>query len=379
MPDSYSVTAYGRMMSDRTRMEGYARALEATVRPGCTVLDIGTGTGILALLACRFGAGRVYAVDPADAIATAREVARANGMAGRIEFIQDLTTRISLPRPADVIVFDVRGLLPPFQECVATVRDARERLLAPGGALVPRADTLLAAPLEAEQAWDDAAGPAAPFGFDLSAARRAAVNEWTRGQVAPEQLLAEPRAWAVLDYRTVTDPDLRGAAEWTAAREGTAHGLAMWFEADLAEGIGFSSGPGTDTIYHTAFFPWPEPVELAAGDRVRVEIEARLVAGEYLWRWDSAVERPGRPALAFRQSTFLANPPAPGRLRKRADAFAPVLDEEGEVDAYLLSRMDGRATLGELARGLRERFPGRFATWEAALSRAGRLSEQYAR
>jgi len=379
MPDSYSVVGYGRMMADRARTEAYARALEATVRPGCTVLDIGTGTGILALLACRFGAGRVYAVDPADAIATAREVARANGVADRIEFIQDVTTRISLPHPADVVVFDLRGVMPLFQECVATVRDARERLLATGGVMVPRADTLLAAPLEAPEAWKDVAGPADLLGFDLSAARRAAVNEWTRGRISPEQLLAEPRAWGVLDYRTATDPDLRGAAEWTAARAGTAHGLAVWFEADLGEGIGFGSGPGTATVYQTAFFPWPEPVEMAAGDRVRVEIEARLVAGEYLWRWDSTVDRVGCPLLSFRQSTFLANPPAPGRLRKRADAFVPGLDEEGEVDAYLLARMDGRTPLGTLARELRERFPGRFDTWEAALSRAGRLSEQYAR
>lgn len=379
MPETYSVVGYGRMMGDAARMDAYARALQATVRPGSVVLDIGTGTGILALLACRFGAGRVYAVEPADAIRTAAGMARANGMADRIEFIQGLTADVELPRPADVIVYDLRGVLPLFQGVVATVRDARERLLAPGGVMLPRADTLMAAPLEAPNAWNDVAGPGALLGLDLSVARRAAVNEWSRGDVKPAQLLGEPRAWAVLDYRTVTDPDVRGAVEWTVSRAGTAHGLAVWFEADLAEGIGYSSGPGTSTVYKTAFFPWLEPVELRPGDRVRVEIEARLVANDYLWRWDSEVERDGATVASFRQSTFHANPPAPARLRKRADSFTPALSAAGEMDAWVLGRMDGRVPLGKIARELRERFPGRFATWEAALTHVGQLSEQYSR
>ena len=378
MADTYGLLAYGRMTADAARTGAYARALEAVVRPGAVVLDIGTGTGILALLACRFGAERVYAVDPADGIRVAAEVARANGVADRIEFIQDLSTRITLPRPADVAVFDLRGVLPSFQRVVESVRDARARLLAPGAVLVPRADTLFAAPLESPAAWEDAAGPGQLLGFDLSAAQRAAVNEWTRGRVEPHELLAEPRAWAVLDYRTVTDPDVRGTAEWSVARTGTAHGLAVWFEADLADGIGFGSGPGTATVYQTAFFPWPEPVALEPGDRVHAEIEARLVAGEYLWRWHSTVERPGRRPFSFRQSTFLGRLPTPARLRKRANTFVPTLGADGEVDAFALARMDGATPVGDIARAVMERFPGRFATWEDAVSRVGRLSEQYA-
>ena len=380
MAETYSVAQYGRMIADRTRMEAYARALEAVVRPGSVVLDIGTGTGIFALLACRLGARRVYAVDPADAVAVAREAARANGFADRIEVIQDLSTRISLPEPADVVVSDVRGVLPTFQSIVATLADARARLMAPGGQLIPRADTLWAAPLGAPQAWGDLVFPwdEGAFGLDLSAARRAALNQWTRGRFSPDQLLAAPAAWATIDYRTAAAPDVRGSAAWTAYRGGTAHGFAVWFEAELAEGVAFHTGPGTDTIYQTAFFPWPEAVEVAAGDRIEADFQARLVGDEYVWIWESRVERRDRPSIDFRQSTFLANPPSPSRLRRRAHDFRPVLGEEGRIDAMILARMDGGATLGEIAREVRAAFPARFPTWEEALTRVGRLSEGYA-
>jgi len=377
MADDFSLAGYGLMLADTQRREAYCRALEASVHPGSVVLDLGTGTGFFALLAARLGARRVYGIDPSDTIMVAREAARDNGVDDRVEFIQEHSTRVTLPERADVIVFDLRGALPMFRDGVAAIADARQRMLAPGGVLIPRADTLLAAPIEAPATWEGAAGPVEMRGVTLAAARRAAFGRWTRDRFDPGQLLAEPREWGVLDYATITRSDVAGAPEWTVAREGTAHGLAVWFRADLGFGAGFDTGPGTGTIYQTAFWPWPRPVQLAPGDRVRARLQARRMGEDHLWSWDSEVLREGQPPLAFRQSTFPASLPSPARLRKRHDGFRAALGEDGRVDAYVLSRMDGSATLGEIARELQARFPGRFATWEAALAHAGRLSEQY--
>ena len=88
----YSIADYGAMISDKVRMGAFVRALREAVKPGAVVIDIGTGTGIFALLACRFGARRVYAIEPDDAIQVAREIAVANGCADRIEFIQAMST-----------------------------------------------------------------------------------------------------------------------------------------------------------------------------------------------------------------------------------------------------------------------------------------------
>src|SRR5687768_1340883 len=98
----YSLGGYGAMLLDQERMAAYREALRKAIRPGAVVLDIGTGPGIFALLACRSGARRVFAVEPSPVIQVAREIAAANGCAGRIEFFQDLSTRVELPEPADV-------------------------------------------------------------------------------------------------------------------------------------------------------------------------------------------------------------------------------------------------------------------------------------
>src|SRR5688572_5881715 len=112
MAETYNLRGHAAMIADSVRMDAYAAALERAVRPGCVVLDIGTGAGMMALIACRLGARKVYAVDPGTSIHLARAAARDSGLADRIEFIQDLSTRVELPERADVIVCDLRGVLP---------------------------------------------------------------------------------------------------------------------------------------------------------------------------------------------------------------------------------------------------------------------------
>ena len=102
------------MIADHLRMAAYADALRRSVTPESMVIDIGTGTGVMAILACQLGARRVCAIEPDDVIQLARKVAADNGFADRIEFIQALSTDVKLPELADVIVSDVRGVLPFF-------------------------------------------------------------------------------------------------------------------------------------------------------------------------------------------------------------------------------------------------------------------------
>ncbi len=381
----YSIADYGGMIADRVRMDAYVQALRRVTKPDSVVLDIGTGTGIFALLACQFGARRVYALEPNDAIQLAREMAAANGYADRITFIQMLSTQVTLPEPADVIVSDIRSLLPFFQHHLPSIVDARKRFLAPGGILIPQRDTVWAAVAEAAESyarrvavWDDH-----HYGLEMSAARRCTTNALYKVRVAPEQLLVEPKCWATLDYATVEGPNACAELSWSASRAGTAHGLSMWFDTTLCEGVQFSNAPGAPAaIYANTFFPWPSPVSLAPGDAISLTLRADLIGEDYLWRWDTRILRQGQPneVLAdFTQSTFFASPLSPERLAKLADSHVPTRNEDAEIDHFILAQMDGRTPLGEIARRLTDQFPSCFARWQDALTRVGKLSQTYSR
>jgi len=379
----YSLAGYGDMISGRPRMEPYVQALRQAIRPGCVVLDIGAGTGIFSLLACQLGAGHVHAVEPDNAIQVARDMAAANGYAERITFHQALSTAVTLPAPADVIISDLRGVLPLLQGHIPAIADARHRLLAPGGVLIPRRDTLWAALVEGAELYRRYAEPwlANDYGLDLSAGQPLVVNSWRKVNAKPEQLLVPPRCWAALDYGAIEEPDVSGELGWTAERAGTAHGLLVWFDAELADGIGFSNAPGQpELIYGQAFFPLQKPIELASGVRVVVRLAADLTGDDYIWRWATAVFSsvdPLQPRLRFEQSTFFGTPLALARLRRHAAGYVPRLEDGAEIDRFILAQIDGQTALGAIANRVLAHFPAQFPRWENALTRAGELAERY--
>lgn len=379
----YSVSAYSRMIADEARVKAYAEAMRQAITPESVVLEIGAGTGFFSMLACQFGARKVYAIEPDGSIQLAREIAAANGYANRIEFIQDLSTRVTLPELADVIVSDLRGTLPLFQHHIHSIADARRRLLAPEGILIPRADQLWVAVVEAPELFQRQVGlpEVVPFGIDMRAARRMAVNSWRGGRVKPEQFLGEPQVWGRLDYSTIEEPDVKGQISWRVQRPATAHGLSVWFEADLAEGVRFSTGPETpEMIYGTAFFPFQEPVEIAAGDSISVTLQADLVVDDYLWRWATCVTGTGSTEMIkadFKQSTFFGAPLSLQQLRKKADSYVPRLNEDGLLAQQVLGLMNDGLTQSEMAEQLAAQYSRRFKNRQEALSYIASLSEKY--
>src|SRR4030081_3870688 len=94
MDDAYALRDYADMIADRERFGAYSEVIAQTVRPGHAVLEIGCGPGVFALLAGRAGARRVYAIESEDVVHFARQLAAANGLADRIEFIQGDSRRV---------------------------------------------------------------------------------------------------------------------------------------------------------------------------------------------------------------------------------------------------------------------------------------------
>jgi PRMT5 arginine-N-methyltransferase/ribosomal protein L11 methyltransferase PrmA len=346
------------------------------------VMDIGTGPGIWAVLACELGARRVFAVEPDGIIQVARETAVTNHCSDKIEFIEKISTRVELPIQADVIISDLRGVLPQAPSNIPSVVDARRRFLAPGGALIPRRDTVWAAVVEAArsygevvEAWEQNA-----LKQDLSPARRRAVNTLQNARAKPDQLLTKPKLWATVDYTTIEDPDVKGGLEWTVERAGTGHGILVWFDTDLTDDVSFSNAPGApETIYGSVLFPWQNAVSLAVGQKLSLNLEAKLVGDDYVWRWTTDVEPSNgtaNPRIHFDQSSLQGAVISLRALQKQASNHVPHLSEEGLIHRRILQMMDGRTSLGDIAQRLAAEFPTRFTRWQGAISYVAAVSQK---
>jgi protein arginine N-methyltransferase 1 len=299
----YSLEGYGRMVGDRIRMNLYLEAMRRAIHPESVVVDIGCGPGAMTLYACFLGARRVYGIDPGHSISLARELARANGFQDRVEFIQNLSTNVTLPVPADVIVADLRGTLPLFGRSIVSLNDARQRMLAPGGLMIPLRDSVMGAIVECPRLYREKICVWGRWGsaLNMDAARRMSVNNGYRAYLPASSLLAEPRILKSLDYRVVNDIGLDAEPVWSVSRNGVIHGLCLWFDSELTPGFFLRNAPGQPkTIYGRLFLPLEEPIAVEAGCEIAARIRADLVDEEYVWRWDTSVN--GKPR--FSQSTF---------------------------------------------------------------------------
>jgi protein arginine N-methyltransferase 1 len=379
----YSLRDYGDMIADGERFKAYREAIGKAVRPGDSVLEIGCGPGVFAFLACKAGARKVYAVDSEEIVHFARELAVANGFADRMEFIQIDSRKLQLPERVNVIISDIRGSLPLFGHAIASIEDARQRLLVPGGCLIPQRDTLKAAVIEAGDFYSKLVSPwvkSVPS-LELSPSLSLLLNGLYTSDFNTDHLLTEPQTWAVLDYSAGANSCPAAILDFSVTRSGTAHGICLWFEAELLEGISYSSGPASSkTIYGQVFLPWLEAVSVQLGQRICVSLQANLVGEEYIWRWETKVGSNGNGAERhFRQSTFQGANFTPQALRRRAADFVPSLSEEGQVDRWLLQAIDGKTSLQQIAQAAVERFPTIFPRWQDALHRAAELARQFSR
>ena len=376
----YTVRDFGDMIADRVRMAAYEAALRRSVKPGSVVIDIGAGTGIFTLLACRLGARKVYAIDPNPAIDVARAVVKDNGFRDRVEFITKMSTDVELPEQADVIVADVRGVLPMLGMSIGTMIDARSRLLRPGGVLIPKRDDLQVSVVEAPLLYQPIVRPWEEFhdGFDVTAARHAATSEWNADRenpILPEQLLTPAQTWASIDYATVAGPDVGGAVTLRAARRGTAHGLVVWFDATLTDDDRFSVQPGTRCVYARVFFPWPSPVAVDVGASIQVDLRATLAGDGYVFSWTSRIGERGE--TEFRQTNFFSHV-SMDELLMGAAHRPKKLAPRGLATLRALERLSGGASLGEIAAELHKEFPRQFPSQDAAMAAVRALARKYA-
>lgn len=374
MAGLYSISSHLAMIADRERTDAFIRAMQRHVEPGSTVIDLGAGTAIFAVVACKLGAKRVYAIEPDPVLALGREIARANGVEERIEFIPELSTRVSLREPADVVVADLGGTLPIFRAAAPSLADARDRLLRPGGVLLPECDSLLAAladsagtiPIDRRLLSDR------PFGVDLSPAfRKASSESFTTRLRPPARLLTTPDEWVRISYATNEASNFRGVASVVAQADGSADSVCVWFDRIVTGGCSYSNAPGREkTVYGQLLLSLQEPLELQRGDKVTIDIAADLVDGAYIWRWTTSLESDdGTPGSSPEQSTLEAVPSPLQALRRRAVDFVPQPSERSRVDSFILGRFDGEKELGEIAADLMSEFPEGFADEASALRR----------
>jgi hypothetical protein len=274
------------MLDDEKRTGSFRDALRAVVGKDDVVVDIGTGTGVLAISAAQAGARRVYAIESSAIADVAERVIAANGLADRIEIVRGYSTHVSLPERATVLVTETIGNDPLDEEILEIVSDARARLLAPNARIIPSALELLAVPVDIPEnvfarhvftrariaAWHEAYG----IDFDpleshrLTATQSISAN---MAEIAAWSMPTQPVSLVRIDFTEDPHVTLDTTTSCVVTAPASRFGITLAFRATLAPGVVLSTVPGeADARNAWRYLVWPalDLGAVEAGEELRI-------------------------------------------------------------------------------------------------------------
>jgi len=262
------------MVNDKRRNRAFDKAIKEAVTSSSRVLDIGTGTGLLAMMAARAGARQVTACEAVTPLAEiAGQIVAANGLEDRIDIVRRRSTDMEIGRDmarrANLLVAEIvdAGLL--SEGVIESFNHAREHLLTKGAAILPKAATVFALPIESREI-DAERRVGRTAGFDVSAMNDLAPQLYLQTDLNRYQWrgLCPPVKIFDFDFAAGAIPPAQKRLPIKATEAGTCHAIAFWFRLDLDDRVSIASGPNdAPTHWQQAVYSLKAPVKLAKGTR----------------------------------------------------------------------------------------------------------------
>ena len=263
-----------RMMNDTARNRAYDAAIRRAVGPTTHVLEIGTGSGLLSMMAARAGARLVSTCEVVESIAeTAAEIVRRNGFGERVKVIPKRSTQLAvgvdLPERADILISEILSDKLLEESVLSSTAHARRQLLKPNGVMIPRAIAAVVR-LAGGDFLREASMVDRIDGFDLTPFNRFVPNSISLSMEAG-QMESYSDDIEVFRFDLMADnnrPEERRLPV-TARRTGTVIGLLQWLRLELDAVESFENRPTdqvTPSAWRQVFYPFTQPVELRAGE-----------------------------------------------------------------------------------------------------------------
>ena len=264
------------LVRDEVRNRAYDAALRRAVRPGMRVLEIGTGSGILAMMAARAGAAQVITCEMNPIVAeTARTNIARNGYADRILVLDKHSGKLDaagdLGGRMDLLVSEIVSNDLLCEDILPVQERAVRDLLVPGAPVIPARGTIRVA--LAENTWPKRAPAGMVDGFDLSA-----MEDWrapalsvknTDGGLVLRSTSADLFTFA-FDRAKHTPAETRSVT--VHATGGCVNGIVQWIALALDDATTYENAPGSThySCWAMRFYPLLAPIETRDGDAVSI-------------------------------------------------------------------------------------------------------------
>lgn len=247
------------MLLDEQRTQAYAEAIQNIISSDDIVVEPGTGSGVLSILAAGTGAKYVYAIELDEQMAS---IANNNFLktpySARIKLIQGDATEIDLPEHVDVILCEMlHSWL--VEEVQAPVTLNLKRFLKPGGRLIPYLVENYAT-LAYTQSFQPGFPILSPF------------HLWENDKVTPISL-SNSVLVDKINFYTLESLDVNSTITFDITKSGIVNVIALDSRAEMLPGKWLGK---TNTLFPTIYIPLDEPVHIYKGEKIQVQFRYQL-------------------------------------------------------------------------------------------------------
>ncbi|XP_009400408.2 probable protein arginine N-methyltransferase 6.1 [Musa acuminata AAA Group] len=235
------IAIHKEMIQDRVRTETYLAAIMKYRHLifDKVVLDVGCGTGILAIFCAAAGAKRVYAVDASEIAEQARHVVEDNNLSDRVTVLFGRVEDVSINEKVDIIISEWMGYMLLHENMLPSIIFSRDKWLKPGGLILPSHASLFMAPVTYADRYHERIG----FWRDVHGIKMSAMLQLAKHsshrephiEIIPrENVVTRPILVKDVDCYTVTIQELESVTTRfcvTSTLRAPLHGFAFWFDA----------------------------------------------------------------------------------------------------------------------------------------------------
>lgn len=265
------------MLADLARNDAFEAAINRAVRPDDVLLDIGTGSGLLAMMAARAGARHVYACEMEPNLASlATEIVARNGFADRITIIgrksTDLVIGADLPERATLLVTETFDSLLIGESAVTSIDHARAHLLTDDARIIPAGGRIIGQ-LCAMPRLKTLYPLYRLNGFDMSPLADLALEKHFYPVVPGQEEwtpLTAPVALIDFDFSQPARLPRDGRVTTKLTASGLVQALLLWIELTLDAKTHVSSGPNGSLRHWNAVLFLLDDAVTKGGDDITI-------------------------------------------------------------------------------------------------------------
>jgi protein arginine N-methyltransferase 1 len=285
------------MLADSVRLDAYRAAIERYVGPQHTVVDVGTGTGVLAFFAAAKRPRKIYAIDHSNKMLDyARAAAATNGITS-VSFVAANSRKFRPAESIDVILQEQMGIGLFDEGMLEALIDVRDRCLAPSGRILPAKFDFYLEPVQLiEPERIPLIKELRIHGVTFPQPPLQAGSAYHFREIYPRDvdfLLCQPEPVFSFDLGTLTLDNLpkRFQASKPIIRSGQVNGICTYFKATFDEDIAFSTGPEA-TKTHWPMLLYRTAAEVyRAGEIFEMHVEAPDLSEPHYWSWRIGAQR----------------------------------------------------------------------------------------